>query len=352
VTDFTRVDDAWADGGRPKSFGAVLGRWSVVSRAAVAVAAGKRLGFAVLVLWLVLSILFAALVLTPTLPEGFGQTPPEPDPGSPRDDGTPLGERYLTFLERYATLDWGAETSRSIGADSATTTPYENVVVDKLAITTVMLLPAVVLTTLVGVITGLYVGLNPGSTPDRVARTVSYIGFAVPGFFLGIVVTYYGIFDFGWRKVWYDPERSLWTVYNFRRLALPSAVMAVGILGVQLRQVRSEASSLRGEEFVKLVRAKGGGFRTVGRHVLRVSLLPVLSLFLSELLGLLLLAVIAVELVFKVPGYGTMLLTAALGKEVDPIMAVTIVTVAVALAGRLLEDALAHALDPRSTDET
>jgi peptide/nickel transport system permease protein len=320
-----------------------------VSRAAVAVAIGKRLGFAVLVLWLVLSLLFAALVITPNPPQTFGQEPPEADAGSPRDDGTPLVERYGNFMERYVTLEWGAESARTVGDETAGA-PYENVVANKLAITTVMLLPAVVLTTLVGVVAGLYVGLNPGSKPDRVVRTVSYLGFAVPGFFLGIVVTYYGIFDFGWRNVWYDPERSLWTVYNVRRLLLPSTVMAVGILGVQLRQVRSEATSLRGEEFVKLVRAKGGGFRTVGRHVLRVSLLPVLSLFLSELLGLLLLSVIAVELVFNVPGYGTMLLDAALGKDTDPIMAVTVVTVGVGLGGRLLEDALQHLLDPRSAN--
>lgn len=322
-----------------------------MSRGAVAVAAGRRLGFALLVLWLVLSLLFVALVFTPNPPEGFAQTGGEAEAGSPRDKATPLVERYTTFMQRYATLDWGAETNRVVGGES-TTTPYENVVVNRLAITTVILLPAIVFTTLVGVVTGLYVGLNPGSTPDRVARAVSYVGFAIPSFFLGIVITYYGIFDFGWRNVWYDPERSLWTVHNLRRLALPSAVMAVGVLGVQLRQVRSEASSLRGAEFVKLARAKGGGFRTVGRHVLRVSVLPLLSLFLSELLGLLLLGVIAVELVFKVPGYGTMLLAAALGKDTDPIMAVTIVTVGVGLGGRLLEDALHHALDPRSEEGT
>jgi len=320
-----------------------------MSRVDVAIAVGKRLGFAVLVLWFVLSLLFGALVFTPNPPQAFGQDPPEPEAGSPRDGGTPLVERYTNFMERYVTLDWGAEFSRGISGEP-TRTPYENVVVNRLAITTVMLLPAIVLTTLVGVVAGLYVGLNPGSMPDRIVRMVSYLGFAIPGFFLGIVITYYGIFDFGWRNVWYDTNRSLWTVYNVRRLALPSAVMAVGILGVQLRQVRSEASSLRSEEFVKLVRAKGGGFRTVGRHVFRVSVLPVLSLFLSELLGLLLLGVIAVELVFNVPGYGTMLLEAALGKDTDPIMAVTIVTVGVGLGGRLLEDALQHVLDPRSND--
>jgi peptide/nickel transport system permease protein len=321
-----------------------------VSRAAVALMALKRVGFALFILWLTLTLLFAALTFTPTQPEGFGQAP-EPEAGSPRDDATPLVDRYVTWLEEYLTLDWGAQTTSSVGGET-TITPYENVVVNRLAITTVMLLPAIVLTTLVGTVAGLYVGLNPGTTPGRAVRIASYVGFAVPAFFLGILVVYFGIFDLGWREVYYEPKKSLWSVYNFRRLALPSAVMAVGILGVQLRQVRSEASSHRGEEFVKLVRAKGGGFRTVGRHVFRVSVLPVLSLFLSELLGLLLLGVIAVELVFDVPGYGTMLLDAAFSKDPDPIMAVTIVTVGVALAGRLLEDGLHHVLDPRSSEDS
>jgi peptide/nickel transport system permease protein len=317
-------------------------RWEML------VSVGRRLGFAALVLWFVLSLLFVAMLWAPSPDERNPLTDTEAEGLDDdrilvviHDDSLSLIDRYWAWMERYLTLDWG-ETVRNDEVVS-----YERLVLNRLAVTTVLLLPAVLLTGLVGVVAGLYAGLNPGSDPDRVARTVAYLGFAIPSFFLGIVVTYYGIYEFDWRKIWYDPERTLWSVYNFKRLALPSAVLAVGILGVQLRQVRSAALQYRTAPFVRLVRAKGGGFRTVARHVFRVTLLPVVSAFLSELLGLLLLSVIAVEMVFQVPGYGVYLLDAAYSRQPDPIVAVTLVTVGIAVTGRLIEDSLATVLDPR-----
>ncbi len=312
------------------------------------VSVGRRVGFAALVVWLVLSVLFVAMLQTPSPEErnplAAGNVNPSDEDSILvviHDDSRALHDRYLAWMERYLTLDWGTTT------ENGDTVPYERAVVDRLAISAVVLLPALALTGVVGVVAGVYGGLNPGSNPDRVARVAAYLGFAVPSFFLGIVITYFGIFEFQWRKVWYEPERSLWTVYNLRRLVLPSAVLAVAILGVQLRQIRSATLQHRTAAFVRLVRAKGGGLRTVGRHVFRVTMLPVLSALLSELLGLLLLAVIAVEMVFQVPGYGDMLLAAAYSREPDPVVAVTLVTVGIAVGGRLLEDGLARTLDPR-----
>lgn len=319
----------------------------------VIVSLALRVGFALLVVWLVLSMLFVAILQTapPEQRNPFtGGTAERPDDASilavVHDDSRPLHDRYRAWMERYLTLDWGTTES-----PNGETTPYEQAVVERLAISAVVLLPALLLTGAVSVVAGVYGGLNPGSNPDRVARIAAYLGFAVPSFFLGVVITYFGIFEFQWRNVWYEPKKSLWTVHNLRRLALPSAVLAVAIMGVQLRQVRSAALQHRTAGFVRLVRAKGGGVRTVGRHVFRVTLLPVVSALLSELLGLLLLAVIAVEMVFKVPGYGNMLLAAAYSREPDPIVAVTLVTVAIAVGGRLLEDGLAHTLDPRVGSE-
>ncbi len=315
----------------------------------VLLVAARRLGFALLVVCLVLSVLFVAVLQTPP-PEQrnpLAQADVErPDDAGilavVHDDSRPLHDRYRAWMERYLTLDWGTTTT-----PNGDTVSYERAVLDRLAVTAVVLLPALLLTGAVSVVAGLYGGLNPGSNPDRVARIAAYLGFAVPSFFLGIVITYFGIFEFQWRNVWYDPERGLLTVHNLRRLVLPSAVLAVAIMGVQLRQVRSATLQHRSSAFVRLVRAKGGGVRTVGRHVFRVTLVPVASALLSELLGLLLLAVIAVEMVFKVPGYGNMLLAAAYSREPDPIVAVTLVTVAIAIGSRLLEDGLAHTLDPR-----
>jgi peptide/nickel transport system permease protein len=315
-----------------------------VSRLAVAAAVGKRLGFAAIVLYLVVSLLFVAIAFSPNPPDSraeamAGSGPPE---GSPRDASTPLVDRYTSFVGDYLTLNWGEKTT---GATE--TTPYTTIVWNHLGVTAVMLLPAVVLTTVVGVTLGLYAGLNPHSPLERVARVTSYLGFAIPGFFLGIVIIYYGILHIGWEAPTYDPEWTLWSVYNFKRLILPSGVLAFGILGVQLRQVRTETLRHQSDEFVKLVRAKGGGFRTVGRHVLRVTVLPILSLFLSELLGLLLLSIIALEMVFGVPGYGRFLLSAAAGGEPQPVMAAAIVTVGLAIGSRLLEDLAYVVLEPR-----
>lgn len=300
-----------------------------------------RLLVAVLVLFVVLSVMFAAIAVTPDPPKTVQEAlaGAESPPGSPRDADTPLVERYVGFVTGYATLDWG---TNSIGE------PYTQVVWQRLAVSTVVLAPALVATSIVGVLFGLYSAFNPESVADRTIRTVAYVGFAVPSFFLAQLTIFYGIELFHWRGLFYDEDVSLWTVQNVRQLAIPSVVLAVGILGIQLRQIRNQTLHYSTSEFVKLARAKGGGFRTVGRHILRVAALPILSLFLSELLGILLLVLVAIEYLFVVPGIGAFLLEAAQANEAQPVMAATVVTVIVSIGGRFVEDVAALVLEPRT----
>jgi len=244
-----------------------------------------------------------------------------------------LLDRYVGWLVDVTTLDWGYSFSHQ--------QPVWDVLAARVPTTMAYVVPGILLAVVLGVVVGLFASLSRDSVFDRLTRAGSYALLGVP--------TFVGL-------VWYTRATDAQVVLISGTASVTPAVdprivaalaVAAALLAGQVRFSRAACLEEAGEEFVKLVRAKGGGFRTVGRHVLRVTVLPILSLFLSELLGLLLLSIIALEMVFSVPGYGRFLLSAAAGGEPQPVMAAAIVTVGLAIGSRLLEDLAYVVLEPR-----
>jgi len=248
---------------------------------------------------------------------------------------------------KYATLDWSYGDPGPLENDVSTTTQ----VGDALKLTLTYLLPALGVAYVVGLLVGLQAALRHDTLADRAGRLVAYLGFAIPSFFLAILVLYGLLNHLEWLYPYLDSERDTWSVYNLKRLVAPSAVVAVGMAAVQIRHVRSESVKYVHEDFVKLVRAQGASTWTVARHVARNAATNLVSLFVSDLLGVVLLSVIAVEVVFDIPGFGNLLLEAANEQDPELVMGVTVVTVAVGIGGNLLQDVVARSFDPRIGSE-
>lgn len=318
----------------------------------------KRIAWTVFAAYLLLSGAFFVYAYTPDPNKslvGFAAASPD-DPENMSEDSAqavaayeearnydePVLDRYLKWMVGYATLDWG--TSWTTGQ------PVTEALAERIPVTLAYLVPAIVLSTLLGVGVGLVSAMKPQGVVDRVSAAFSYVGLGVPGFVLGELLLVAAILEFSWYEAYYNPKFGLWSVENLASLALPSFVVALNLLAAQARYARAEAREYLPAEFVKTLRASGADARTIGRHVLRNAALPLLTVFFAELLTILFLTVYVIEVVFEIPGVGQLAYQAIEQRDIGTILATTLLPAFVALLGNLLQDFAYTVLDPRVGD--
>lgn len=299
----------------------------------------RRLLWTVVAAYLVLSGAFLALWFAPppsAMESGSAISVPN-SVGSPSpvvDSSEPLRERYVAFLVKYATLDFDAETTERLTGSLSVTLAY--------------LVPAFLAAVVGGTSVGLYAAMNPENPLGRLATLTAYVGVAVPSYWLAKWANVLAYEWFDWeRRFAYDGGLAPWSAENLPLVALPFAVSLVGILAVQARYARSETAEHVHSEFVKTLRANGAKPRTIGRHVLKNAAVPLLSLLFVRTLTMLFVTVAVVEVVFGIPGFGSVALHAVRNRELDLVLAVTTVPVSLALLGNLVQDVAYTFLDPR-----
>lgn len=301
--------------------------------------ATRRLGFALLTVLLVLSVMFAVTAFFPDPPNSLFEADTPPPDGHPRDADTPVTERYVIWLVKFATLDW------SYGDSPFQDRAVADRVIGSLGVTAAYVVPALLVSYVGGVLIGTRAALSRDSVFDYGSRVLSYVGFAVPTFFVAMMAWFF----LGWESGWtprYDPEKRLFSQYNMLRLVIPAASVIVTTTAIQLRHARSEVLAQLREEYVKLARSQGAGNRRLGRYALRNAAATVLSLFVAELLGLILLSVIALESVLQIPGFGELLVAAARDRNPPLVLGATFVTLVVGVSAGLLRDGAVALLTP------
>lgn len=300
----------------------------------------RRLSVAVGTVFAAVTAAFVLIAVTPDPAESLFDPGGTPLPGSPRDASVPLLERYLTWLIDFATLEWGTVSGE----------PMTAIVGRRVARTAVYVLPGAVVAYAGGIVAGFHSArASPGV--DRVERSLLYVAFGLPTAVLAIVLIQHVLGSGLLADPFYDPDRSAFTPYNLVRAVAPATLVAGGLLAVQTRHARSEWQSYATTTLVRLVRAKGGGPRAVGRHILRVAAAPLVSVLVSETLGLLLLITMVTERIFRIPGFGELLFTAAVERSPPLIVGCVVVTVALGVLGALTHDLLQARIDPRVAEE-
>jgi peptide/nickel transport system permease protein len=124
-------------------------------------------------------------------------------------------------------------------------------------------------------------------------------------------------------------------------------VQCLSILPFLVRYARSAMLENLGQEYVLVARSKGlSGSRVMWRHVLRNSLIPVVTV-LGLLIPVLLSGSVIVETIFAVPGIGRLALTAALSRDYPVVMTTTVLGATLIILSNLLTDVSYALLDPR-----
>ncbi len=255
-----------------------------------------------------------------------------------RNYDEPVLDRYVKWIVAYTTFDWGTDISG---------TPVIERLEHAFPITLIYLIPAILLSTILGTAIGLYSAVHQHSYVDRIVTAVTYTGLGMPGFWLAEWLALLALERLGWLQAIWDPRYGLWTPQNLPFMAFPMIVVMTNLLTVQIRYTRSISLEYVPAEFVKTLRANGAGARDVARHVLRNAALPLVSLFFAETLTILFITILVVEMVFGLPGFGSLAFQAIKARDPGLILATTMIPIFIGLAGNLIQDIAYAIIDPR-----
>jgi peptide/nickel transport system permease protein len=195
---------------------------------------------------------------------------------------------------------------------------------------------------------GLAQAVRRGKPADRLGRALSYIGYGMPSFFLGSIL----ILIFAVRLHWLGAEGPqapgiAGVLTDWRDLTLPVLTLAVVMVATFCRYVRTAAIDSLGHDYVRTARAGGSGPSGVlGRHVLRNSLIPVITL-VGLSIPRILAGALVVESLFNIQGMGWRLWQAAQKHDFPVLLGFILVIGAGAVVGSLLADAGYVLADPR-----
>ncbi|MHB8642145.1 MAG: ABC transporter permease [Gaiellaceae bacterium] len=201
-----------------------------------------------------------------------------------------------------------------------------------------------------GVAVGIVAAVTAGRWSDRLVTLVALIGISMPVFWLGIIVRYYlaegGLTTFfpdgEYVSLTGNPAQWLW------HLLLPWSVLAVLFIGFYGRVLRSNILDTINEDYVRTARAKGLDPRHVMmKHVLRNSLIPIVTLFGLDFAGVLGGGAILTETVFDLHGVGQYAAQSIGSFDLPPIMGVTLYGAFFIVFFNTIVDFLYAYLDPR-----
>jgi peptide/nickel transport system permease protein len=318
-------------------------------------ALARRVAFAVLAAYLVMSAIFAFVAFAPTTNIGFikyqgavSTTTSSQETSSAvaafkeaRNLDEPLLDRYADFLVDVTTFNWG-QAYGGVGFGRSLYqpgTPVTSLVADALAHTLWYVIPAMVIAVVGGIAIGLYTATHQHTLFDRLGTSVTYLGFSIPNFWIAEMLLLLGL---GGALAGSSKGTDV-----LRSVVLPTVILATSLLAGQMRYARGQSLEYLTADFIKLVRAKGASEWRVARHLLRNAALPLFSLFFTEMLGIVVLNVFVIEYVFNIPGLGGLSLFAYKEQDLPVILGTTMVIVLFGIVGNLLQDIAYLVLDPR-----
>jgi peptide/nickel transport system permease protein len=198
---------------------------------------------------------------------------------------------------------------------------------------------------------GVYSATRPYSVFDQIANTLAFVGFSLPTFFTGLLFILLFSIQLDWLPFVYrtqvDATGWRWWWEHLRQSIMPVAVLGLFQGAAWTRFVRSAVLDVIRLDHVTTARAKGlpEGAITL-RHVVRNALIPVVTLVALQMPAVFGGAIVT-EQIFRVPGIGSLLISAILANDTPVIMAVTFVFACLVIFFNLVADILYGWLDPR-----
>jgi peptide/nickel transport system permease protein len=314
----------------------------------------KRLIFMIPLLLGITMICFAVMHLAPGSPTDL-QTQMNPRASiemkqrlrSMYDLDKSLPQQYLIWLKKIVFLDLGI----SFSADRR---PVAEKILERLPITILLNLLSLSLIMIVAIPIGVLSAVHRNSHFDKIAGVVVFVGFAVPTFWLALLLMILFGIHLAWlpisgiRSLNYEylpPSMALWDL--IKHLILPVLLSAFGGLAGLSRYMRANMLEVIRQDYILTARAKGLPERDViYKHALRNALLPVITILGLSVPGLIGGSVIF-ETVFAIPGMGQLFYMAVMARDYPVVMGILLIGAVLTLLGNLIADVSYALADPR-----
>jgi peptide/nickel transport system permease protein len=255
----------------------------------------------------------------------------------------PIALRYLRWLGAMLQGDWGFSFASRINVDT--------LILQRLPATLMVIGASQILALMIALPVGVYAAVRPYSIFDQIANTLAFVGFSLPTFFTGLLFILLFSIHLDWLPFVYRADLGTtgwhWYWEQFKQSIMPVAVLGLFQGASWTRYVRSAVLEVIRLDYVTTARAKGLPERlVVVKHVLRNALIPVVTLVALQLPALFGGAIVT-EQIFRIPGIGSLLISAILANDTPVIMAVTFVFACLVILFNLAADILYGWLDPR-----
>ena len=252
----------------------------------------------------------------------------------------PLLVRYLGFLAGLLRLDLGTYSARK--------TPVAEAVGEALPVTLQLSFLGLVLAVVVSLVLGVLAAIYRDRWPDKLVRVLSVASLATPSFWLAVLLIQAFTLNLGWLPAGGplpDPSEDLGGY--LARMALPAISLAIPVSGSLTRVVRTAVVEELDKDYVRT--AIGAGLPrvvVVGRNVLRNALITpitVLGLRIGYLIG----GAVVIEVIFALPGMGTLILNGVTNNEPNLVQGVTLTVALAFVLINIVVDMLYVLVNPR-----
>ena len=259
----------------------------------------------------------------------------------------PLWRQYFSFLS-------GA-LHGNLGTSFVYNVPAIELILQRLPATLELAVAALLLAVLFGVPLGLLAGLYPDSWFAKTIMAGSIVGFSLPTFWVGLmlIMTFsvsLGFLPASGRGETVEVFGSQWsflTSNGLKHMLLPAINLSLFKISLVIRLTRAGVREVLPLDFVKFARAKGlSPLRVIGVHVLRNTMIPLVTVLGLELGSTIAFAVVT-ESIFSWPGAGKLILDSINALDRPVIVSYLVVVVCLFVTLNLIVDILYKVLDPR-----
>jgi peptide/nickel transport system permease protein len=259
----------------------------------------------------------------------------------------PVWVQFWVFVKSALAGDLGKSFVHGI--------PALDLILQRMPATMELAFVALVLSVAIGIPLGMFAGLKPQTFLGRAIMTGSILGFSLPNFWLGLMLILVFSVELkllpaggrGATRELFGIQWSILTVDGLRHLILPALTLAIYKASLVARLAYASTRETLLMDFIKFARAKGlSQTRIICVHVLKVILIPVITIIGLELGSMIAFAVVT-ETVFAWPGMGKLLIDSIYRLDRPVIVAYLMVIVVLFVIINLVVDILYSILDPR-----
>jgi len=313
----------------------------------------RRLVLMLFVIWCILTIMFALFKFLPGDPTAVFVDNNFPQEMIDRQKelwglNAPIWLQYLRYIRNMVLFDFGTSFFQNEAVS--------RIMVDKIQNTCLMVVPALIVSVVVGTLIGAVAGWWRGGVFERATVATSLFLHSVPSFFVGILA----LMIFSYQLRWLPPggmvslggPEGFWAMVMsgdyWLHLILPGLVLVSREITGPILLLRSSMLEVKGSDFLDILRAKGLSETAIVTHATRNALLPLVT-YIAVMTGLLFQGQVLLEIIFAWPGIGRELVQALNDLDYPVAQAALYIMALATLAFNFIADLAYGVIDPRVT---